>query len=236
MNVNELISQEATKAVEDAQKLIKANDIKSIVFKTDQDEINAQKLVVEIRKKRIEIEKTQKEEIAEDYTNYVNKRDYFKPFIQKLNAILTAFDNAKKVRDAEKKRIQDKISKELEEEKKKKEDEAKKAKEKANEYKENGRTDLAEKWEAKAEEKQLESDMFVPPSNTVSRIPVVRGGFNTRVTYKAEITDMKEVYYHFHRNGLPPAVKQAIQQYFDQQARASRGTQSPYKGVKYIKV
>lgn len=107
----------------------------------------------------------------------------------------------------------------LAEERRKAEEKARKEREraeaKAREYEEQGREDMAEKWESKAEE----ADAAVPAGNERPKV----AGVSMRTTYDVQVNDPVEVCRAVAEGKLPPAVVSFNQGELNKFARAWKG-------------
>lgn len=237
MKISSLISKEAADKINDVRALLESTKIESITITTDTEAEGALATVTTLKAKKKELEGQQKTEMGPHYDKYVEIRDNFNLYIKKIDEITGAFDRAYKGYKAEQQRIaQEKqrlLDQKAADDRRKAEEQAAAARAKAEELAAAGREDLAAKQDLKAATLQQKAVEISAPVVSANVVANVRGGFNTRITYKGRITNIKEVLKYFYNRGVPPNVQNEIQKYADAQARASRGVKSAIAGIEF---
>jgi len=171
------------------------------------------------------------------YKSYKAKLAFFTPKMESIKEKIEALEKGgrtfrKKVTDeaAEKQRLEDLATAEK---KKKLDDQAADALKKADDYRDIGREDLANKWDSKAQKLEDTSSSTVAQIVTPNIPKNVVGGFNTQPKYAARILRVADLFEHF-KASCPPDVQKAAQKWANAQARAAKGTKSLIPGVEFI--
>jgi hypothetical protein len=90
-------------------------------------------------------------------------------------------------------------------------------------------------YDERAEAKVQQAQTLVAPIVQPAVPPAHRGGFNTRTTYAAKITDMNKVLDHL-KKAVPSAIQASILQWANAAARSSQGAASTIPGVEFYKI
>jgi hypothetical protein len=196
---SELLSPEAVALLNDIKLLVKTDDVLSIsvTIVTDSQYEGSAAVIKMLKDKKKELESSKEIVVDPLFRKYREALADYAPVETTLKETIGSIEHAgKKYREKveEAARLaQLKLDEDARKERERLAAIAKEQEENAAALREAGNIKAAEKWEKKAEIKQVQSQAVVAPT-VVSNIPAnTRGAFNTRVYYRARVTDQKKL-------------------------------------------
>lgn len=192
---------------------------------------------VKEHKKQLEISKNAV--VSPLYQVYKDTLAEFTPKIKSVEDKISALESAGRVfrakvaEEARQKQLElDRIAAE---ERRKAEEKAEAERKKAEAYREQGRDDLADKAEMRADNAEAKAAETVAPIVTLSIPKNTRGSFNTVKRYAARIKRVADLM-EFFKQSCPANVLAEAEKWASAQARAAKSTVSTIPGVEFYEV
>lgn len=208
----------------------------ALVINNEQEYANAAQVIAAVKLHKKDVEASKKAVVEPLYKEYKDTLAEFTPVIDRIDQKISALESAgrgyRQRVEAEARRLQAIADQKAADERRKAEEKAAAERKKAEELREQGREDLAEKAELRADTADMKAAQTVAPIIQPAITPSFRGSFNTRKVWKAKISKVELLLEHF-KAACPPNVKNEMQKWADAQARSSGGTASTIPGVEY---
>lgn len=261
--VESLITAEAANQIEEVKNFL-STEVQEVTIETEDQYNGAAALITALKSKRKALDETRKTEKEPFLENGRKVDGEFQPVIKQCDEKILLIESAgrgyrrkqEEIAAAEQKRLEDAAEAErkaLEAQAGTKAEKAARLREKALELTRKATKEKdpikaanlmneAQKYEQRAcgyderaEAKVQQAQTLVAPIVQAAVPQAHRGGFNTRTSYAAKITDMGKVLDHL-KKAMPSAIQASILQWANAAARSSQGAASAIPGVEFYKI
>jgi hypothetical protein len=211
----------------------------TLIIRNEAEYVNAAQVIAAVKSHKKDIEAAKESVVTPLYTEYKETLAQFKSPLDKVEEKIAALENAgrefRQRVEADARKQQAIADAKAAEERRKAEEKAEAERKKAEAYREQGRDDLANKADLRADNAEMKSQSVVAPIIQAPIAPSFRGSFNTRKNWQAKINRVDLLLEHF-KSACPPEVEKAALIWANAQARAAKGSKSTIPGIEFYEI